>query len=94
MLAPMKEPDGGPKFRKMIWNDDLDIYFKYSKFMVSSEILMDYPYQTITFILHTDDYDKQLGYVIIQDKKHPPSSSGNLSRCIINALVIISNVLS
>ena len=87
MLAPMKEPDGGPKFRKMIWNDDLDIYFKYSKFMVSSEILMDYPYQTITFILHTDDYDKQLGSVISNNNKPSEFFSGILIKSKSNYIL-------
>ena len=38
--------------------------------MVSSEMLLSYPYWTIPLTVHTDDYDKQLGDFII-DKNKP-----------------------
>ena len=37
--------------------------------MVSYETLLSYPDQTITFTVHTDASDKQLGGVIINNNK-------------------------
>ena len=47
--------------------------------MVSAETFLIYPDCTITFILHTDAYDKQLGAVISQNNK---------------PIVFLSNILS
>ena len=37
--------------------------------MVSSETLLSYPYWKLTFTVHTDASDKQLGSVISQNNK-------------------------
>ena len=44
VLAPLKEANSGPKGRKMPCNDELETVFKELKYMVSTEILLNYPY--------------------------------------------------
>ena len=44
VLAPLKEANSGPKGRKIPCNDELETVFKELKYMVSTEILLNYPY--------------------------------------------------
>ena len=44
VLAPLTEAASGPKGRKILWNDALESSFKELKHIVSSEILLSYPY--------------------------------------------------
>ena len=69
VLAPLTEADSGPKVRKMLWNDALEISFKELKRMVSAETLLSYPDWKLLFTVHTDASDKQLGAVISQNNK-------------------------
>ena len=48
--------------------------------MVSSETLLSYPYWKLLFTVHTDDYDKQLGPVIVQNNKSIAFFSRKLSK--------------
>ena len=64
VLAPLTEASSGPKGRKILWNDALEIYFKKIKRMVSAETLLNYPDWKIPFTVHTYASDKQLGSVV------------------------------
>ena len=68
-LAPLTEAASGPKCKEILRNDALESYFKDLKRMVSAETLLSYPYQKLTFTVHTDASDKQLGSVLIQNNK-------------------------
>ena len=52
-----------------MWNDTLERSFKYLKRMVSADTLLSYPDWKLTFTVHTDASDKQLGAVISQNNK-------------------------
>ena len=69
MLARLIEAARCPKGRKIIWNDAIEDSFKELKRMVSDETLLSYPDWNITFVVHTNYSDKQLGYVISQNNK-------------------------
>ena len=69
ILAPLTEADSGHKGRKMFCNVAPEESFKEPKRIVSAETLLGYPYFTITFTVHTNDSDKQLGGIIIHDNK-------------------------
>ena len=62
MLAPLTETASGPKGRKILFNDALEYSFKEIKCMVSFETLLSYP-------VHTNAFDKNLGAVISQNNK-------------------------
>ena len=47
--------------------------------MVSDETLLSYPYWRLTFTVHTDAYDKQVGDVISHNNKHVAFFSRRLS---------------
>ena len=44
VLDSLTEAASGPKGRKILWNDALESSFKELKHIVSSEILLSYPY--------------------------------------------------
>ena len=69
LLAPLTEADSGPKGKKILWNDALEDSFKELKRMVSYDTVLSDPYWTITFTVHTNASDKQLGVVIGQNNK-------------------------
>ena len=48
--------------------------------MVSDETLLSYPYWTLTFTVHTDASDKQIGAVIIPNNKFIAFLSRRLSK--------------
>ena len=52
-----------------LWNDALESSFKELKRMVSAETLLSYPDWKMTFTVHTDASDKQLGAVVSQNNK-------------------------
>ena len=64
ILAPLTEADSGPKVRKILQNGALYSSFKELKSMVSEKTLLSYPDWKLTFTVHTDASDKQLGAVI------------------------------
>ena len=64
VLAPLTEAASGPKGRKILWNYALESSFKELKRMVSENTLLSYPDWNLTFTVHTDAFDKQLGAVI------------------------------
>ena len=69
ILAPLTEAASGPKGRKILWNDALESSFKELKRIVSAEMLLSYLGWKLTFTVHTDASDKQLGDVISQNNK-------------------------
>ena len=69
ILAPLTEAASGPKGRKILWEDALEIPFKELERMVSAETLLSYPYWILPFIVNTDASDKKLGAVIIHNNK-------------------------
>ena len=69
ILDPLTEASIGPQGRKIIWSDALKDSVREPKHMVSAENLLSYPYRTITFTVHTNATDKQLGAVIIKNNK-------------------------
>ena len=69
ILDPLTEADSGPKGRKILWNEDLERYFKELNCVVSAETDLSYPDWKPLFTVQTDDYDKQLGAVIIHNNK-------------------------
>ena len=69
VLAPLTEADSGPKVRKILWNDALEISFKELKRMISAKTLLSYPYWKISFTVHNDASRKQLGAVISHNNK-------------------------
>ena len=69
ILTPLTEAVSGPKCGKLLWNDALESSFKELKHMVSAETLLIYSDWTTSFSVHTDASDKQLGSVIIHNKK-------------------------
>ena len=58
ILATMTEAANGPKYRKLLWNDALEISFKEPKRVVSAETLLSYTYWEMTFTVHTYASDK------------------------------------
>ena len=80
VLAPLTEAASGPKGRKILWNDALEIYFKNLKCMVSVETLLSYPGWKLPFTVHTGDSDKQLGAVNSQNNKPISFFSSKLSK--------------
>ena len=80
VLAPLTEAASGPKGRKILRNDGLEISFKELKRRVSAETLLSYPDWKLLFIVHTDAYDKKLGAVISQNKKPIAFFSRRLSK--------------
>ena len=58
----------------------LESSFKILKRMVSAETLISYSYWKLTFTVHTNDYDKQLGAVISQNNKPIALLSRKLSK--------------
>ena len=80
VFAPLTEVASGPKGRKMLWNDALDISFKELKRKVSSETLLSYPYWKLPFTVYTDASDKQLISVIRQNNKPIAFFSKKLSK--------------
>ena len=80
VLAPLKEAYSGPKGRKILWNDSLEISLKELKCMVSAEILLNYPGCKLPFTVHTDVSDKQLGDVISYNNKPIAFFSRRLSK--------------
>ena len=69
VLDPLTEAAIGPKGRKIFWNDALESSFKEPKLMISAKTLLSYPDWKLTFTVHTDDSDKQLGAVISKNNK-------------------------
>ena len=69
ILALLAEAARGPKGRKILWNDAIEISFKDLNRMVSAETLLNYPYWTIKFTVHTFSSDKQVSYFISQNNK-------------------------
>ena len=69
LLSPLIEAARGPKGRKILWNDDLESYFKELNCMVSSDVLLSYPDWKIPFKVQTYVSDKQLVAVISHNKK-------------------------
>ena len=69
ILATRTEAAIEPKDKKILCNDALETYFKELNYMVSSEMLLSYPYWTLTFTVHTDASNKKLGAVISQNNK-------------------------
>ena len=69
VLSPLTESASGPKGIKIFWINALKISSKELKCMVSAETLLSYPDWTLTFTVHTNEYDKQLGAVISQNNK-------------------------
>ena len=61
VLAPLTDSDNGPKGKNILWNEALESFFKQLKRMVSAETLLSYPDRKLTFKVHTDASDKQLG---------------------------------
>ena len=68
ILDHLKEAASGPKGRKISCNDVLGESFKELKYMVSTDILSNYPYWKIRFAVHTDSFDKKLGAFIGHNK--------------------------
>ena len=64
----MTEAASGPNVEKKI-NDALESYFKELNRMFCAETLLSYIDWTITFTVHSDASDKQLGAVISQSNK-------------------------
>ena len=59
ILAPLKDPDSGPKgTQKILCNDALESSFKEIKHMISAETLLRYSYLKLPFTVKTDAYDK------------------------------------
>ena len=65
ILDPLTEADIGLKGRNILWDDDLERYFKEIKHVVSAETVLSYPDLKLLFTVQTDDSYKQLGAVII-----------------------------
>ena len=80
LLAPLKEASRGPRCIKLSWNDVLEISFKESKRMLSGETLLSFPDWKLTFMVHTNSHDKQVGAVISQNNKHVDFLSRRLSK--------------
>ena len=80
VLAPLTESASGPKDRKILWNDALEISFKELKRMVSTETLLSYLYRKLLFTFYTDASDKQLGDFIIHNNKPIALFSRKLSK--------------
>ena len=70
VLAPLTEAASIPNGGKILCNKSLKSLFKELKRMVSAETLLSYPDWKLTFTVHTDASDKQLGTVIIHNNKH------------------------
>ena len=68
MLLLMIEEATEPK-EKSNWNKNIEQEFKYLNNMISYVTLMYCHDWKITLTVHTDAYDKWLGYVIIQNNK-------------------------
>ena len=69
VLAPLIEASSGPKGIKILCNNALESSFKELKRVVSAETLLSYPDCKLSFTVHTDGSDKQLGAVISQNNK-------------------------
>ena len=69
ILAPLTEAASGPKGRKILWNDRLEISFKEMNLMVSAETLISYLDCKLPFTVHTDASDKHLGAFISHNNK-------------------------
>ena len=69
VLAPMTYLFSGPKDGKLLCNYKLEAAFKYIKYMVSSDTLLNYPDWKNMLTVHTDYSDKQLVTVISQNNK-------------------------
>ena len=69
VLATLTEASRSPKGRKILLNDALESPFKELKLMVSTETLLSYTDCNISFTVHTDASDKNLGAVISQKNK-------------------------
>ena len=65
----MIEVDSGPKGRKIIWDDELEVSFKEINCMVSYDTFLNDIDCKIPFTVHTYSSDKQLGDFIIQNNK-------------------------
>ena len=72
----------------------MDEAFTQVKQMISEEILLNYPYWSKPFVVHTDASDKQLGAVISQDDKPIACFSCRLSKLQRNCTTIEKKLLS
>ena len=70
ILYSLTEVSSVPKVRALIWNNGLEVTFCEMNITVSAETLINYPNWKIPFIVHIDDYNKQLGVVIGQQKTY------------------------
>ena len=77
VFAPLTEAASIPKGRNILWNDALEHSFKELKRVFSADTLISYPDWKLSFVVHTDSSDKQLGAVIIQNKNLLVYSLGN-----------------
>ena len=68
VLYLLTEAPSGPKDRKILWNDTLEISFKELKCMVSVDTLLSRPYWKLPLAVHTDVSNKQLIDVISHNK--------------------------
>ena len=68
MLKPMTAYYRIYKGIKTIWKDKIEAYFAYLKCMVSGITLLSHHGQKIPFKFLCNEYDKQLGSFIIQNK--------------------------
>ena len=69
LVAPLIDTASDPKGRKQLWNDALEISFKGLKRVVYVMTLLSYPFWKLTFTVHTDTSDKQLGAFISHNNK-------------------------
>ena len=56
VLTLLAEAEGGPKDRRILWNDPIEDSFSEIKCIISYETLMNYTYFNISFKVHNDMY--------------------------------------
>ena len=69
VLSPLKRVTIGPKGRKIIWNNDIEVTFKELKCMVSYDTFLNYTHWEITFTVHKDYFYKKLDDFTKKDNK-------------------------
>ena len=66
ILLPLSDKSGKKTFH---WSDEMDKEFKQMKVILSVDTLMTYPNHNKSFHIYTDEFDYQMGAVIMQDEK-------------------------
>ena len=69
VLPPLEKSDSDPNDREIIWNNKLEVAFRYINYMVSEETLLNFIDWNIMFTIHIYASDKHLGAVISQNDK-------------------------